>query len=58
VQESYRECISQEVLDRNNDEFAQLMGRDVWYGFTDEGPQYAPGVAFETHRKRKNANHV
>ncbi|HEX9889886.1 MAG TPA: phytanoyl-CoA dioxygenase family protein [Nitriliruptorales bacterium] len=57
-QEPYRERLPQEVLDRNDETFARLMGRDVWYGFTDEGPQYEPGVAFELHRKRARAGFV
>ena len=54
-QESYRETLPQEVLDRNDDRFAMLMGKHVHYGWNEEGPEQRPGVAFERHRKRKNA---
>jgi ectoine hydroxylase-related dioxygenase (phytanoyl-CoA dioxygenase family) len=54
--EAYLECLPQEVLDRNGDRFADLIGRNVSVGYTSEGPDYKPGGVFENTRKRVNAN--
>lgn len=55
-QEAYRETLPQEILDRNDERFAQLMGRHIHYGWMSEGPEMKPGAAFERHRSRPNAN--
>lgn len=55
-QEAYRELLSEEVIERNGDEFAALIGKNVHHGWTSEGPEYVPGVAFKRHRSRANAN--
>jgi len=36
--ESYEGCFSQEVIERNGPLFAQLVGRDLPYGFDAKGP--------------------
>ncbi len=51
-QEAYREHIPNEVLARNDERFAALMGRNVHFGWLDEGPDRRPGVAFERARRR------
>lgn len=40
-QEDYRGLISEEMLERNGEAFARLMGRDVPWNFGEEGPDYA-----------------
>ncbi len=55
-EEGYREQLPQAVLDRHDERFARLIGRDVHYGFAEEGPEYAPGAAFARARSRPNAN--
>lgn len=57
-QEPYREQLSDEVIAANGEEFAQLIGKNIHNGWMSEGPEYKPGIAFETHRKRSNANSV
>ena len=37
-QEKYRDEVPDEVLDRNSDRFATLMGLGDGYGWGDEGP--------------------
>jgi len=39
-QENYTGLIPQETFDRNNETFAQLLGRDVAWNFGEEGPDY------------------
>ncbi len=51
-QEAYRELLPQEILDRNDEPFAKLMGKHVHYGWQSEGPEQRPGLAFERHRQR------
>ncbi len=40
-QESYQGLIPQETFDRNSEEFARLLGRDIAWNFGEEGPDYA-----------------
>ena len=54
-QEAYREYIPDEVLARNDERFKALMGRDVHFGWTSEGPDRRPGAAFERYRRRAQA---
>jgi ectoine hydroxylase-related dioxygenase (phytanoyl-CoA dioxygenase family) len=51
-QEAYREYIPDEVLARNDDRFAALMGRNVHFGWQREGPDRRPGIAFARYRQR------
>ena len=39
-QENYQGLIPQETFDRNGEEFARLLGRDVAWNFGEEGPDY------------------
>jgi ectoine hydroxylase-related dioxygenase (phytanoyl-CoA dioxygenase family) len=39
-QENYQGLIPQETFDRNDERFAQLLGRDVAWNFGEEGPDY------------------
>ena len=55
-QEPYREQLSDAVLNANGPDFAALIGKDIFNGWMSEGPEYTPGVAFERHRQRPNAN--
>lgn len=57
-QEAYREFMPDEILARNDERFAGLMGRNVHFGWTSEGPETAAGVAFERHRRRVAATAV
>jgi len=50
--------LSEEIIERNGEEFAKLVGSNVMYGWTKEGPEYVPGVAFKNHRARGNTNVV
>lgn len=54
-QEAYRELLPAAILDRNDEHFARLVGRNVHHGWAEEGPENAPGAAFERHRRRANA---
>ena len=54
-QEAYRECVPDEILARNDERFAGLMGRNMHFGWTAEGPVRRPWIAFERHRRRANA---
>ena len=38
-QEPYRENVTQEILDANPPRFARLMGKNLNYGWKEEGPQ-------------------
>ena len=51
-QEAYRECLPQDVLDRNNKQFARLVGADVFYGWGPEGAEFDAPKAFAQARKR------
>jgi ectoine hydroxylase-related dioxygenase (phytanoyl-CoA dioxygenase family) len=55
-QEPYREMLADEIIDRNGELFARLIGKEVVEGWMEEGPEYAPGVAFERHRTRRAVN--
>jgi ectoine hydroxylase-related dioxygenase (phytanoyl-CoA dioxygenase family) len=57
-QEPYRELMPDEILARNDDRFAGLMGRNVHFGWTSEGPDTRPGAAFERHRQRARTGAV
>ena len=39
-QENYKGLITQEMFDRNDESFAQLLGREVAWNFGEEGPDY------------------
>jgi ectoine hydroxylase-related dioxygenase (phytanoyl-CoA dioxygenase family) len=54
-QEAYRELLPDEIIERNGEEFARLIGRGVNYGWGSEGPDWEYGVAFDRHRRRPNA---
>ena len=51
-QEAYRECLPQEVLDRNDEQFARLVGSDIFYGWGPEGTEFDAPKAFAEARKR------
>lgn len=51
-QEAYRECLPQKIFDRNDEQFARLMGAEVFYGWGPEGADFDPQTAFATARQR------
>ncbi len=51
-QEAYRELLPQEILERNDDQFARLIGSQVFYGWGPEGASFDPNEAFNTARRR------
>ena len=51
-QEAYRECLPQDVLDRNDEQFARLVGAGVFYGWGPEGAEFDAPKAFAKARKR------
>ena len=57
-QEAYRECLPQEVLDRNDEQFARLMGSEIYYGWGPEGTDYDAEKAFITARRRAGAPRI
>merc|ERR1711920_1160304 len=52
TQERYRETVTQEMLARNSEDFAVVMGQKNHWGFQSEGPSHEPGVAATLDRKR------
>ena len=51
-QEAYRECLSQEVLDRNDEQFARMIGSEIYYGWGPEGTDFDAARAFAAARRR------
>ena len=51
-QEAYRECLPQDVLDRNDARFARLVGSNIFYGWGPEGTEFDAPKAFAEARKR------
>lgn len=51
-QEAYRECLPQEILDRNDAQFARLVGSEVFYGWGPEGTDFNAREAFIRARRR------
>ena len=51
-QEAYRECLPQEILDRNDERFARLVGSEIYYGWGPEGTEFDSAKAFAAARRR------
>ncbi len=51
-QEAYRECLPQEILDRNDEQFARLVGSEIFYGWGPEGTDFDARKAFTAARRR------
>lgn len=51
-QEAYRECLPQEILDRNDERFARLVGSEIYYGWGPEGTEFDAKKAFLAARRR------
>ena len=51
-QEAYRECLSQEILDRNDERFARMVGSEIFYGWGPEGTDFDARTAFAAARRR------
>ena len=51
-QEAYRECLPQEVLDRNDETFARLIGSEIFYGWGPEGTDFDASNSFVAARRR------
>jgi len=51
-QEAYRECLPDSVVDRAGEEFAELIGASVYFGWTKSGPKRARWAAFRDARAR------
>ena len=51
-QEAYRECLSQEILDRNDEQFARMVGSEIFYGWGPEGTEFNAAKAFADARRR------
>jgi ectoine hydroxylase-related dioxygenase (phytanoyl-CoA dioxygenase family) len=51
-QEAYRECLPQEILERNDDAFTRLIGSEIFYGWGPEGTDFDANKAFFTARRR------
>ena len=51
-QEAYRECLPQEILDRNDERFARMVGSEIFYGWGPEGTEFDAAKAFAAARSR------
>ena len=51
-QEAYRECLSQEILERNDEQFARMVGSEIYYGWGPEGTEFDAAKAFAAARRR------
>ena len=51
-QEAYRECLSQAILDRNDAQFARMVGSEIYYGWGPEGTEFNAAKAFADARRR------
>lgn len=51
-QEAYRECLSEEILERNGEAFARMVGSEVFYGWGPEGTEFDATKAFADARRR------
>lgn len=51
-QEAYRECLAQEILDRNDEQFARMVGSEIFYGWGPEGTEFNATKAFADARRR------
>ena len=51
-QEAYRECLPQEILDRNDARFARMIGSEIYYGWGPEGTDFDEKKAFTAARRR------
>lgn len=51
-QEAYRECLPQEILDRNDARFARMIGSEIYYGWGPEGTEFDAKKAFTAARRR------
>ena len=51
-QEAYRECLSQAILDRNGEQFARMVGSEIFYGWGPEGTEFNAAKAFADARRR------
>ena len=51
-QEAYRECLAQEILDRNDEQFARMVGSEIYYGWGPEGTEFDARKAFIAARRR------
>lgn len=55
-QEPYRELLPDAVIEQGGENFADLIGASVHFGWTESGPEHEPFAAFRTARARANAN--
>lgn len=51
-QEAYREFLAEEVIEREGDAFAELIGASVYFGWIERGPERARRAAFNSIRRR------
>ena len=53
-QEAYREYLPDEVLERNDAEFARMIGSEIFYGWGPEGTNFNAAEAFLNSRSKLN----
>ena len=51
-QEAYREYLPQDILDRNDEQFARMVGSEIYYGWGPEGTEFDARKAFIAVRQR------